>query len=113
MCVIPYHIFEDSTNGEPEEGRVLPIMAYTGPRRRPSKGVPFFMVHVYQRVGISLVEVNERVGKFVILVCRKAQKVQKMHGCKKKVKKTFWSSLNVYAIIMFYRFMSSAFHAYF
>ena len=43
----------------------------------------FCRVQVYERVGISLVEVNERVEKFVILVCRKAQKVQKMHGCKK------------------------------
>ena len=93
VCVIPYHIFEDSTSGEPEEGRVLPIMAYTGPRRLRSKKGTFFRVQVYQTVGISLVEVNERVGKFVILVCRKAQKVQKMHGCKKKSRKRFGPAL--------------------
>ena len=41
VCVIPYNIFEDSTSGEPEGGRVLPIMAYTGPKRLRPKGVPF------------------------------------------------------------------------
>ena len=36
-------------------GRVLPIMAYTG-RLRP-KGVPFFILQVYETAGITLVEV--------------------------------------------------------
>ena len=39
---------------------VLPIMVYTG-RLRP-KGVPFFRLQVYQRVGIPLVVIYERVG---------------------------------------------------
>ena len=43
---------------------VLPIMAYTGMLR--PKGVPFFKLQVYERVGISLVKVYERVGKSVI-----------------------------------------------
>jgi len=49
----------------PQRG-VLPIMVYTG-RLRP-KGVPFFRLQVYERVGISLVEVYERVEKSVISV---------------------------------------------
>ena len=40
---------------------VLPMMAYTG-RPRP-KGVPFFRLQVYERVGISLLDVYKRVGK--------------------------------------------------
>ena len=46
---------------------VLPIMAYTG--RLRSKGVPFYRSHVYEMVGISSVEVYERVGKSNISVC--------------------------------------------
>ena len=34
----------------------------------------FFMPQVYERVGISLAEVNETVGRFVISVRNKAQK---------------------------------------
>ena len=43
---------------------VLPIMAYTG--RLCLKGVLFFTLQVYERVGISRVEAYERVGKSVI-----------------------------------------------
>ena len=40
---------------------------------------------MYERVGISLVEVNERVGKTVISVRKKAQKglTDALHGCEK------------------------------
>ena len=49
-------------------GGVPPIMAYT-----------FFRLQVYERIGISLVEVYEIVGKSVISVCKKAQKGSQMH----------------------------------
>ena len=43
-------------------------MAYTG-RLRP-RGVPIYVrLQLYGRVGISLVEVYKRVGKFVVAVC--------------------------------------------
>ena len=40
---------------------------------------------MYERVGISLVVVYERVGKTVILVGKKAQKglTDALHGCEK------------------------------
>ena len=46
---------------------VLPIMGYTG--RFHPEGVPF-QVFRYERVGNLLVEVYERVGKSVILICK-------------------------------------------
>ena len=46
------------------------MMAYTG-RRRP-KGY-LFKLQVYERVGILLVEVYKRVGKFVTWVCERTQ----------------------------------------
>ena len=45
-------------------GEVLPIMAYRG-RLRP-KGGYLYQAQVYEKVGIFLVEVYERVGKSVI-----------------------------------------------
>ena len=45
---------------------------------QPEKGT-FFTPQVYERVRISLVEVNEMVGRFVISVRNKAQKSWKMH----------------------------------
>ena len=51
---------------------LLPIMAYTG-RLRPG-GDTFFRLQVYERAGISLVEVYKRVGKSVILVREGAQR---------------------------------------
>ena len=47
------------------------MMAYTG-RLRP-KGHLFLGPQVYERVGISLVELQEMVGKSVISVFRKAK----------------------------------------
>ena len=57
---------------------VLPILseAYTG--RLLPKGGTFFMLQQYEMVEISLVEVFEREGKFVISVCKKAE-IKKMH----------------------------------
>ena len=40
----------------------------------PERGT-FFRPQVYERVGILLVEVYGRVGKSVILVCKKAQRL--------------------------------------
>ena len=45
-------------------GRVISLMTYTG--RVCPKGVPFFKLQVYEKVGISLVEVYGRIGKSVI-----------------------------------------------
>ena len=47
-------------------------MAYTG--RLRLKGVPFFSLQVYEREGVLLVEVYERVGKFGISACESAKK---------------------------------------
>ena len=44
---------------------VLPIMAFTG-RFRP-KGGTLFELQVYERVGILLIEIYERVGKSVVI----------------------------------------------
>ena len=45
-------------------GGVISLMTYTG--RVCPKGVPFFKLQVYEKVGISLVEVYGRIGKSVI-----------------------------------------------
>ena len=49
-------------------------MAYME-RLRP-KGGTFYMLQVYERVGILLVEVYERVGESVIWVCERAQRAE-------------------------------------
>ena len=59
-------------------------MAYTG--RLPLKGVPFFRLQVYDRVGILLVEVCESVGLSVISVRKKAEKGLQIYS--KAVKKS-------------------------
>ena len=59
-------------------------MAYTG--RLRLKGVPFFRLQVYERVGILLVEVYESVGLSVISVRKKAQKGSQIYS--KAVKKS-------------------------
>ena len=46
------------------------IMAYTG---GSAQKWYLFRLHVYESLGISLVEVYERVGKSVILVCKMTQ----------------------------------------
>ena len=50
---------------------MLPMMACEV--RLCLKGVPF-LVQVYKRVGISLVEVYESIGKIVILLCKQVKK---------------------------------------
>ena len=52
-------------------------MAYTE-RLRP-KRVSFFRLQVYERVGISLVELYKRVDKSTIWVCTRAHKGLKMN----------------------------------
>ena len=44
----------------------------------PERGT-FFMLQVYERVGILLVEVFYRVGKSVISVCELAQRAEHMN----------------------------------
>ena len=44
-------------------------------------------------LGVSLVEVYERVGKFVILVCKNAKRTNRCMAVKRKVEKTFWWDL--------------------
>ena len=48
------------------------MMVYTG-GLPPERGI-FFRLRVYEREGISPVEVYKRVGKSVIWVCERAQK---------------------------------------
>ena len=61
----------------PLKGGGLPIMAYVG--RPHPKRAPFFRLQVYERVGILLVKVYERVRKSAISVCKKGQKGLQMH----------------------------------
>ena len=44
---------------------------------RPKGGILYR--YIYERLGLLLIEVNERVKKPVILVCKKAQKVLQVH----------------------------------
>ena len=53
----------------------LSITACTG-RLRP-KRVPFFSLRVYERVGILLAEVYERVRKSAVLACERAQRANR------------------------------------
>ena len=57
-------------------------MAITGIGRLRPKKVPFSGLQVYERVGISLVEVFEREEKSVISVCKKTQTDALQKGCK-------------------------------
>ena len=58
-------------------GGVLPIMACMG-RLRP-KGVPFFMLQVYEKEWTSPTEVHERVWETVIWICGRAQRAEQMN----------------------------------
>ena len=62
---------------------LLPIMAYTG--MLLPKGVPFSGFRYIEKVGNTVVEVYERVGKSVISVCNKSQKglTREIYGCDK------------------------------
>ena len=46
-------------------------------REAPSERGPFLRSQVYERVGISLVEVFEWVGKFVIAVCERTYRANR------------------------------------
>ena len=70
------------------------MMACTGRFRQ--KGVPFsevFQAKVHQRVGILLLEVYERIGKFVISACKMKAQNFGLTGpfySYEEVEKTFW-----------------------
>ena len=65
-------------------------MTRTG-RLRQERGLLFQALGPYERVGISLIEVYEMVGKCVISVLKKAQKRNQMHfvAVKKSRKHSF------------------------
>ena len=65
-------------------------MTCTG-RLRQERGLLFQALGPYERVGISLIEVYELVGKCVISVLKKAQKRNQMHfvAVKKSRKHSF------------------------
>ena len=65
-------------------------MTCTG-RLRQERGLLFQALGPYERVGISLIEVYEMVGKCVISVLKKAQKRNQMHfvAVKKSTKHSF------------------------
>ena len=58
-----------------EEGTSFKVLYWEAP---PEKGT-FFRLQVYERVGILLVEVFQRVGKSVIWVCEMAQRAEQMN----------------------------------
>ena len=63
--------------GSAQKGDLFPLRGtpYDGLYREapPERGT-FFRLQVYERVGILLVELYKRIGKSVILVCKRAQK---------------------------------------
>ena len=71
------------------------VTPYNGPHgEAPPERDTLFRLQVYEREGISLVEVYETVGKSVILPSKKASKgltyaFYVLYGCK-KVENTFW-----------------------
>ena len=48
----------------------------------------FFRTRVHKRVGISIVEVYERIGKSVVLVCNNGHQMHFLSA--KQFEKTFW-----------------------
>ena len=71
--VQPTHITHISLSQHfPQSRGVLPTVGYRVTLRL--NGVPLFRFLVYARVGISIVELYQRVGKSVISVCEKTQK---------------------------------------
>ena len=61
----------------PPPGRVTPYNGLYG-EAPPERGT-FFRLQVHERVGISIVEVYEWVGKYVTSVGKKVQKGQQVH----------------------------------
>ena len=64
--------FPDSSRQTPGGGRGTPHDDLYG-EASPERGI-FFRLQVYEKVGISLVEVYKSVGKSVIWVCERAHK---------------------------------------
>ena len=58
-----------------EKGTPFKVLYWEAP---PEKRT-FFRLQVYERVGILLVEVFQRVGKSVIWVCEMAQRAEQMN----------------------------------
>ena len=48
-------------------------------REVPPEGGSFFRLRVYEKVGVSLVKVYKRTGKFVIAVCERTYKGSLTH----------------------------------
>ena len=67
---------KQSIDYPPGRGVLLPLRSYTG-KLRP-KGIPFFRLLVYERLGILFVEVFKRAGKSVIWVCEMAQRAEQV-----------------------------------
>ena len=82
----------------------LPIIAKMGglhPKKVPFSG---FRRLLHERVGISLIEVYERVGKFVVTVGKKDRKGYQMHFMAvKKLRKCSGFVIYPYIIQCIYR----------
>ena len=70
-------VFPDCTARFRPGGQGIPSYGLCGKAQR-ERGT-FFTIKVYKTVGISLVEVYERVGKSVISVCKSCQKGYRMY----------------------------------
>ena len=70
-------VFPDCTARFRPGGQGIPSYGLCGEAQR-ERGT-FFTIKVYKTVGISLVEVYERVGKSVISVCKSGQKGYQMY----------------------------------
>ena len=70
-------VFPDCTTRFRPGGQGIPSYGLCGEAQR-ERGT-FFTIKVYKTVGISLVEVYERVGKSVISVCKSGQKGYRMY----------------------------------
>ena len=67
---------KQSIDYPPGRGGVTPCKVLYGEAR--PKGVPFFRLLVYERLGILFVEVFKRAGKSVIWVCETAQRAEQV-----------------------------------
>ena len=73
-------------------GGVLPIMAQTGGGGGHRRQGYFFWIYVYEKVGISLVGAQEKLGKAVISSVKRPKMANSaFYGCE-KVEKAFWFS---------------------
>ena len=62
----------------------------------PPERCTLIRLQVYERVGISLVEIYEKERKSLILVCERVQKGQQMNLWLYKVEKTFYFVTDYY-----------------